>query len=90
MISVFLLLLFSYYQVVIKNSSNDDFYGSKKRFERYHFERTRFLFDDFIMSTSEQENERKRKKKSQIPSPSLFESIEYSTGGPPLTRKSLI
>ena len=72
--SFFLSLLFSCSQVIIKKSSNDNFFCSKKGFEwnhtiqwkLYHFEPKKLSFDDFLMTTWEQENKSERKNEPEI------------------------
>ena len=71
--SFFLSLLFSRSQVIIKKSSNDNFFGSKKVFEwKHHHLSEKLSFEDFLMITSERENESERKKEPQIPGLELF------------------
>ena len=72
--SFFFSLSFSRTQVVIKKSSNDNFFLFKKgvwvksswfELKLYHFEKKKLSFDVFLMTTWEQESE--SKKEPQIP-----------------------
>ena len=100
--SFFLSLLFSRTQDVIKKSSNDNFFCSKKKFKSksssfkwilYHFEQNKLSFDEFLMTTWEQENESERKKEPQILRHNIFlrerEKIFYTYSGPKTLRTSL-
>ena len=73
----FLSLLFTSSQVVIKKSSNDNFFLFKMmkislKGHHYslntHFDWEKLSFDYFLMTTWEREVESQRKKKPQIPS----------------------
>ena len=84
--SFFLSLSFSRSQVIINKSTNDNFFGSKKRgfseniiisAKNVSFWTNKVSFDDFLMTTSERES--KRRKKPQIPSLWLlwYSNIKY-------------